>query len=105
MSCQICSVPLARGDRHFGCILHRDCSRQAPCSFDMNEPPAYWDEVESLLEAAKCVSPLRKSSRVAAQAVQSKVLRFLTKLIQVLRLSASLIRTKEVVSQVVIKTR
>ena len=54
MACQICKAPVAKGDRHFGCLLHRDCSRQAPCAFDLGEPADYWDEVETLIAAAKC---------------------------------------------------
>jgi len=72
MACHICKAPLAKGDRHFGCLLHRDCSRQAPCSFDLGEPADYWDEVESLIAAAKCLSPDRRSTRLAIKDQSSK---------------------------------
>ena len=63
MSCNVCKTALAEGDRHFGCIRHRQCSRQSPCSLDMEEPPSYWDEVEDIIKAINVVSPERRSSR------------------------------------------
>jgi len=72
MSCKICKIPLAEGDQHFGCILHRNCSRLLPCSLDADEPPEYWDEVEAVLAAVACVSPERRSARVAAQSAKPK---------------------------------
>ena len=64
MACKICKVPLAEGDKHFGCLLHRECTRERPCSLDEDEPPSYWQEVEALLAAAKCLSLARKSQRI-----------------------------------------
>jgi len=75
MACQICKIPLGEGDNHSACIVHRKCSRKAPCSFDIEEPGEYWDEVEAVLAAAKCASPERKSSRVAAQGTKQKQVR------------------------------
>ena len=72
MSCQVCKIQLGEGDEHFACIIHRKCTRKAPCSFDADEPPEYWDEVEAVLEAVKCASPERKSTRVAAQGGKAK---------------------------------
>ena len=67
MSCNICKSALADGDKHFGCIRHRQCNRQAPCSLDIDEPAAFWDEVEDLLKAINVVSPERRTScRVSA---------------------------------------
>jgi len=72
MACQVCKVPLAQGDNHYGCLLHRKCNRNNPCHFDNNEPSEYWDEVELLLNAAKLASSPRKSSRVANQSSNVK---------------------------------
>ena len=65
MACNVCKVALVEGDCHFGCILHRKCTRKAPCSLDMNEPGEYWDEIEAILEANLCASPPRKSPRIS----------------------------------------
>ncbi len=74
MPCSVCKSALAEGDKHFGCIRHRQCSRAAPCSLDVNEPPAYWDEVEDLLKAINAVSPERRTSRrVSAKSTADQV--------------------------------
>ena len=71
--CSVCKAQLAEGDLHFGCLLHRSCTRQAPCSLDADEPPEYWDEVESLTTAIRSLSPdTRSSSRILAQKQGSK---------------------------------
>jgi hypothetical protein len=62
MSCKVCKIELAKDDKHFGCLRHRECTRQSPCSLDINEPDVYWDEVEALLSSVSAVSPVRRAS-------------------------------------------
>ncbi len=70
MACNVCKTKLAEGDKHFGCLRHRNCTRSAPCSLDVDEPAHYWDEVEEILAAVHAVSPGRRSSlRVHAKNV------------------------------------
>ena len=49
-------------DLHFDCLLHRQCSREAPCSLDCDSSPEYWNKVESYLKAACSTSPPKRRS-------------------------------------------
>lgn len=61
--CSICKVVLPIGDNHSSCLMHRKCSRLAPCTLDFHQPAEYWDDMEARLIAAQ-ESP-RKSARIS----------------------------------------
>ncbi len=48
VSCSYCSFQLDAKDKHVWCLLHRDCSRDKPCSLDINRGDKYWDQIEHM---------------------------------------------------------
>ena len=62
--CSECSVSLKPEDKHRKCVIHRSCSRNKPCSLDVNSPSEYWDKVEkSIAEVSGGDPPKRASKR------------------------------------------
>jgi len=75
--CSSCKAPLSPDDKHPLCVIHRKCSRAAPCELDILEPKEYWDGIDAYLVAVQSsphVSDKRasKSKKVSKGSVKSK---------------------------------
>jgi hypothetical protein len=75
LGCSVCSGLLSPGDRHSRCILHRECTRLAPCALDIGMLGDYWDDIDSALMLFKTERRVSKRNVTCPRpkAVSSKV--------------------------------